>query len=237
MDAARSQRAPQLDWHPVFVVSIRIPASVQQLLTNSVMLSVAEAYDDRLVFPEEVLIDDSADPGSAFAGCSAPVLVLLIENQGVCSWGVPLDGRDDPPVLVGGALGDQRPPREYATNVHEFVAAREWDHRCLSRDPLLQAQASAVDSTVLATLRANCDEGVTTFGWPCTANYRFERTGVSLMLWACADQCDWWMSADDLPSLRAALAWILPRAGLREFLWSNDRHGTDLLAECGIRNA
>jgi hypothetical protein len=39
-----------------------------------------------------------------FPGWPAPVLVLSDENQGVCSWGVPLDG--DGRVLVGGDLFD-----------------------------------------------------------------------------------------------------------------------------------
>jgi len=66
------------------------------------MHSLAEApYGDQVVFPHRLLIEDLGEPEGWFSGASWPVLVLLIENQGVCAWGVPLSSDDDPPVLFG----------------------------------------------------------------------------------------------------------------------------------------
>ncbi|HUP73588.1 MAG TPA: hypothetical protein VM282_11170 [Acidimicrobiales bacterium] len=83
---------------------------MSSLLTPQVMQEVVKPYEHQVVFPERVHIDDPSSPESQFFGEASPVLVLTIENQGVCAWGVPLDGDDDPPVLVGGDLdGDTSP--------------------------------------------------------------------------------------------------------------------------------
>ncbi len=55
--------------------------------------------------------------------------------------GVPLDG-DGSQVLVGGELLDAgNATVRYAASVEDFIAARRWDHQCLTAGPLLQAQA------------------------------------------------------------------------------------------------
>jgi hypothetical protein len=75
--------------------------------------------------------------------------VLSDENQGVCSWGVSSDG--DGEVVVGGDLLDARCATVvYAASAADFIAARRWDHRCLTTGPVLQAQAAELDWWVSA---------------------------------------------------------------------------------------
>jgi len=83
-----------------------VPAAVERLLTADVAAEIATAFGDQPVYPERIVVDGlaSAGPGLGrrFPGWPEPVLVLSVENQGVCSWGVPFDGDDHCMVLVGG---------------------------------------------------------------------------------------------------------------------------------------
>lgn len=67
---------------------------------------MAAPYTDQLVFPEIVLLDLPESAHRRFPGWTGPVLVISVENQGVCAWGVPL-GNDNPEILVGGEIQDR----------------------------------------------------------------------------------------------------------------------------------
>jgi hypothetical protein len=177
-----------------------------------------------------MLVDRPDDPDRRFPGWPAPVLVIADENQGVCSWGVPL-GDPNPAVLVGGELSDGEGTVEYAPDVASYVAARWWDGWCLQREPLLQAQAAVLDEKSLAGLRSNFDQRPLTHGWPWHTQYRFERDGVAILLWSGPDQCDWWLSAADDALLLEVVARPLDLSDLAESLWSNDVAGDALLRQ------
>jgi hypothetical protein len=195
-----------------------------KVITAELAEELAAAYTDHAVYPGEVDVDGD---GSRFPGWTTPVLVLATENQNACTWGVPLDGTDDPPVLVGIHDGYRTETVEHAPDVDAYVAARRWDRRCMSTVPLLQAQAEPVDAKSLAFLREHYDELPATHGWPADDLYRFERDGVRILLWAGADQCDWWISGGD--GLADAVTALLPYSNLREALWSNDEPGVELV--------
>lgn len=204
-----------------------IPASLRDF-TAELALELSHPYDDNVVYPGETVVDEPGSEDSPFPGWETPVLVLATENQGVCAWGVPLDGDDNPPVLVGGELDGHEGTVVYAADVAAYVAARRWDRRALSVEPLLQAQAEPVDEETLAHLRSRYDQLPSTSGWPGGTQYRFERAGVRILLWAAGDQCDWWISGDADRLADAAKA-LLPYSNLREALWSNDQPGQDLV--------
>lgn len=213
-----------------------VPAAVERLLTADVAAEIATAFGDQPVYPERIVVDGpaSAGPGLGrrFPGWPEPVLVLSVENQGVCSWGVPLGGGDDCPVLVGGELLDAGETTvEYAASVEDFIAARRWDRRCLGTGPVLQAQAPELARSELGYLRARLSRAVATAGWPGSQQYRFEGRGVQVLQWSQQGQCDWWISAAAEDSLRAFAAGLLELPGLRDTLWSNDDAGTRLLGE------
>jgi len=158
------------------------------------------------------------------------VLLLAIENQGVCAWGVPLDADDNPPVLVGGDLGaGTETTVRYAADVDAYLNARRWDRACLSSGLLIQAQAEPVDPATLAYLRARYDELPSTSGWPGDLTYRFRTGDVRIMLWAGPEQCDWWMSSPDAAQRAEATAALLPYSDLRSSLWSTDLAGQALV--------
>lgn len=118
-------------------------------------------FGDLPVYPQRVLVDGPAEPSLSwppssrrFPGWPGPVLVLSDENQGVCSWGVPLGGSGDQVVVGGDLLDAGRATVPYAASVKDFIAARRWDHRCLSAAVLLQAQAAELDQASLGYLQA-----------------------------------------------------------------------------------
>lgn len=198
--------------------------------TADVAEELAATYDDQVVYPHRIGVERPGLADGNFPGWLTPVLVIAVENQGVCAWGVPLDGDDDPPVLVGGELGDGtvRTVR-YAAHVEAYINARRWDGACLASSLLLQAQAEVLDDKSLAYLRACYEELPSTSGWPGEVTYRFHAGGVRIMLWAGSDQCDWFVSGPDADRLSEATTALLSYSDLRSSLWSNDIAGQTLL--------
>jgi hypothetical protein len=188
---------------------------------------LAAVYDDEPVYPNDLVIEEP-HAGNFFPEWDGSVLLISHENQGVCSWGLSLDGPQAGAILVGGDLVVGNTTVVYASNISEFVAGRRWDGRCLNGQPLLQAQANELDELSLEYLNDRFTEGLRTFGWPCERNYRFAGSGLLIMLWACADQCDWWISGSE-SSIAASLPELRQLSDLSQTLWSNDEAGTSLL--------
>jgi hypothetical protein len=214
------------------VNDVLVPDELKVTLTSAVARELAEAYDDQVVYPDRVVIDRPEDPDRHFPGWPGPVLVIAFENQGVCAWGVPL-GRSDRPVLVGGELSDGEDYAEttvmYTPGVDEYISVRRWDRACLDGQPLLQAQAAELDPAAIGFLRTNFREVHPTRGWPAAEQYRFEGSGVKIMLWSGEGQCDWWLSAADAADLEPIARQLLDLSDLRTSLWSNDAEGDALI--------
>jgi hypothetical protein len=207
-------------------------------MTADVAAEVADVFADNIVYPEQVVVDtpDSDWWGTQrqFPGWPGDVLVLSVENQGVCSWGVPLGG-DSCEVLVGGDLLDAgHATVRYAASVADFIAVRRWDRQCLRRDSLLQAQAPELDEASLTRLAGLLSPGPSTAGWPGSSQYRFEGGGVRVMLWDQEGQCDWWISAASEAQLTAFTAQLIDLPGLRGYLWANSDAGERILRELGV---
>jgi len=212
-------------------MSVEVPATVERLLTAEVAREIAKTFGDEPVYPQRIVVDSPADPSRRFPGWPGPVLVLSDENQGVCSWGMPL-GDSSGQVLVGGDLVDAgKATVQYAASVEDFIAARRWDHSCQSSSPFLQAQAAPLDGASLGYLQARLTPAVATAGWPGSRQYRFEGQGVRVLLWSCSWQCDWFISASNEPSLKAFAAGLLDLSNLRSALWSGHASGARLLGE------
>jgi hypothetical protein len=240
-DPVMQARAGLAGWScpgQTWLVAFDVPAAVGRLLTADVAAEIARTFGDQLVFPQRIVTDSPAGSSPAppgfsrrFPGWPGPVLVLSDENQGVCSWGVPSGGGGEVVVVGGDLLDAGCATVVYAASVADFIAARRWDHRCLSSGPVLQAQAAELDLASLGHLQARLAPAVATAGWPGSRQYRFEGRGVQVMLWSQAGQCDWWVSAVSEASLRQFTAGLLDLPGLGQALWSNDEDGERLLSE------
>ena len=192
-----------------------MPAAIQRLLTADVAREIARAYGDRPIYPEQIVIDSPGQGPRRFPGWPGPVLVLADENQGGCSWGVPLDGTH---VLVGG----ERTTVTYAASVEEFIAARRWDNQCVNSAFCVAAQAAPLDEASFGYLRARCTPSVTTEGWPGARQYRFEHRNVRVLLWSDTGQCDWLISAATEMSLRKFTAGLVGLPSLRTARWADE---------------
>ena len=172
-----------------------ILALAEEVISPEVATEIAGVHGDDVVYPAEVVVETESSPSSFFPGWQGPVLLLSHENQGVCSWGLSLAGHSAGAVVVGGDLSGGERTVVYAPDLAAFVVARRWDRKCLESEPLLQAQAAPLDALSLAYLNREFTEDVRTLGWPCEVNYRFVNGSVQIMLWSCAEQCDWWIRA------------------------------------------
>jgi len=203
--------------------------AARQTLTEAVAAEISVAYTDNVVFPLRVEIDRAGSAERQFPGWPDDVLVIAVENQGVCSWGLSLGGESSGVVAVGGEFGGGAGTVSYAPSLESYVRSRKWDTECLEGEPLLQAQGAVLDEATAAFLRGRLRELDPTFGWPCSANYRFETDGVVLMLWSCDEQCDWWISGDE-HKLASLLSELMTVSDLATALWSNDAAGIEILA-------
>ncbi|MCP3883165.1 MAG: hypothetical protein GY701_32915 [Sulfitobacter sp.] len=192
----------------------------EALFDKTSAVQVAEGYGDDIVFPDQIVVD-------RFPGWPDDVLVLSIENQGVCAWGLSLGTSHEGAVVVAGDLIGDDDTVVYCDDLEIYLATRQWDRRCL-RPPLLQAQAAQIDPASVEYLEQHFEQRWTTRGWPCPENLRFERDGLKVMLWSCAGQCDWWISGSPT-ELGAILSELSALSNLSTALWSNDTLGQDLL--------
>ena len=105
-----------------WAVGVSVPPAVERLLTADVAQEIAKTFGDSPVNPERVVVDSPASHSRRFPGWPGPILALSDENQGVCLWGVPLDGSSGQ-VLVGGDLLDTgRATVTYTASVEDFIA-------------------------------------------------------------------------------------------------------------------
>ena len=139
----------------------------------------------------------------------AGLLVVMHENQGVCTWAVKLDGTDDPPVVVEvDSIDSAASPSEArwepcADSFSTFMYCRAWDHgHCLAG---ISVTASANDRPLapgdLSLLQSHFSEGPRTHGHPGVTNYRFFTRNSAILIWDGEDhelrggQADWWLMA------------------------------------------
>jgi hypothetical protein len=196
-----------------------VPTAVETLLTADVAREIARAYGDRPIYPDQIVIDRPDQERRRFPGWPEPVLVLADENQGACSWGVPLDGGPNGGQVL---VGSERTTVTYTGSVEDFIAARRWDYECVNAAFCVSAQASALDEVSLGYLRGCCAPSVTTHGWPGMRQYRFEDQQVRVLLWSDTDQCDWLVSAMTEDALTDFTADLLTLSSLRTARWADE---------------
>ena len=209
-----------------------IPLAVSGRLTPDLAREVAAVYQDKVVYPDRIVVDTPEDLDRLFPRWPGPVLHIMTENQGVCLWGVPLDGSDPVVVVTAdawvGALW-QATTLVHAPDIEHFIASRRWDRVCLRRAPHLWAQADKLDAESLAYLRGRFEEVLPTTGFPAPTTYRFQDGTSTVMLWSSEYGCEWRISSSDLAALEGLTRDLLRLSNLRQELWCGHEAGEALL--------
>ena len=188
---------------------------------------------------------DPAKPDRLDDFVRAGLLVVMIENQGVCTWAVKLDGSDDPPVVVevdsrrsAASPGEVR-WEPCAVSFSTFMYCRAWDEGCcLTDNPDKLVMAFAQDKALapgdLEFLQSHFSEGPRTHGHPGATNYRFFTGNSAILIWDQGDYerggaADWWLAASSDEALLDVLHKVWHCGSLRETLYANDPHSRAVL--------
>ena len=148
------------------------------------------------------------EPSERWPGYDAiadDVLPFMVENQGICAWGVRLDSDDDDPSVVV-EVDSGTPPnwRECADRFSDWLACQVEDTSLLE-SYWFNARGEPLDDVVLVQLHERFSAGTQTSCWPGSWNYRFQNEHVRLLLWNSEGQCDWWIAPRSADTAMAAL--------------------------------
>jgi hypothetical protein len=163
-----------------------VPASVKEWYSLPDAVALLFRYSNQ---------DPPLEPGEFRVDCyqEKPVWTCIIENQGVCRWGIWLNGDDDPPVLVN--ITDSWEP--CASTFSTFVYTRVFDYQYWADDETWNIEVRGpLKPGELRYLRTHFSEAPQTLGFPGAA-YRFYQSEKRATLWISQDgeQTDWSVSA------------------------------------------
>lgn len=169
-------------------LGFQFPASVREWYSAIDGRYVLSRYsnDDVTLEPEDFRLERVA---------GRKLVVVLIENQGVCWWGFELDAGDDPPVYV-----DLDPPPHklfvYSPSFSEFTFVRVFDHEGFWDSERFSLDTfGPVTAGDLEFLKRRYSQQPSFKGWPGTDTYRFLSEFGRITIWQSKEQADWTLSA------------------------------------------
>lgn len=210
-------------------LGVRFPASFVEWygMREGITLLRQHSNQDRPVdiaelgSSERPLLNENARPSPP-----TQMMPFMVENQGCCTWAIPLDAGDDPPVLVD--VEKEGRWRPYAATFSTFVACQIWDYP--TTRIRLQAQAIPLAPFDLEVLRRNLCERAMTYSWPTTQSFRFEREGARVLIFAGDNQADWWLTGRSEETLAALVRDLWMCGDLKTSLWAVDDAGQRALS-------
>lgn len=156
-------------------------------------------------------------------------LHIRSENQGVCYWGVLMNGEEDPPVFVANEM-DFKNPVMYARLFSEYARAFMWDWRRVLQDNAgIQAQNRPVSKEALEFMKGRFSSEVETWGWLGETQHRFYTPTQRVLIWAGEQQADWNLAGDSEDDLQLLVKMLWEVDDLGKSLWSNDGVGERIL--------
>jgi hypothetical protein len=189
------------------VLGLKIPPSLRELLASDAWPSFLAEFSNR---DRPISLDDLGRRGwKTYDPVEHALLPFMIENQGVCTWAVALNGSDDPEVSVEVDSGDPPTWRHAAPTFSLWLECQVLDKQLLEQ-AMFSAQAAPIADVDLARLARVFSPGPRTFGWPGRTNHRFAGPLGSMVLWAGDDQCDWWIAPSSAEAAAACLDALPP---------------------------
>lgn len=207
-------------------LTCQVPAALRELLTSKCWPSFLSHFSrcDQPIEVNELL--ESRWPG--YDPTANRILPFMIENQGVCTWAVPLDGSEDPEVMIEVDSGNPPTWQHASPSFSTWLRCQVLDRRLLDK-ALFAAQAEPLDEPTLAALERAFDEEPRTFAWPGRTQYRFRSTLGELLLWAADDQCDWWIAPASVDTARVLLDTLPLTAEFSDWLYALQPEGEAVL--------
>ncbi len=213
------------------MVNRKIPTTFRDLwsLENGPEFLARYSNADQPISPSGL-----GEPSERWPGYDAiadDVLPFMVENQGICAWGIRLDSDDDDPSVVV-EVDSGTPPhwRECADRFSDWLACQVEDASLLETY-WFTAKGPPLDDVVLVQLHERFSAGTQTSCWPGSWNYRLQNEHVRLLLWNSDGQCDWWVAPKSANVAFAALDDIEAIAGIgRSLTAPKDEHGEVLRA-------
>lgn len=178
-------------------VGRHLPAALRALLATDAWPDFLREFsnsDEPLPVPE---MGTEKVRWRKYDATGASLLPFMRENQGVCTWAVPLNLGDDPPVLVEVDSGDPPTWQTAAPTFSMWLRCQVEDHIVLER-AMFAAQAERLRDSARTVLSDRFTVGSTTSGWPAREILRLHNDLGDILLWNGDDQCDWWIAPRDL---------------------------------------
>ena len=135
-----------------------------------------------------------ADQTSSTDEKSVPLLIIMHENQGVCRWGVRLNGSEDPATMVQLVTTPSSRWQSYADHYSTLIFTEIWDWHTDELSGMAAIDEPPSEAT-LAFLNTNYVEGPRTYNWPARTTYRWHAPDVRILIWAGEQQADWFVHA------------------------------------------
>jgi hypothetical protein len=158
------------------------------------------------------------------------ILPFMIENQGVCTWALPLDEHDDPPVLIEVDTRGTPEWHRLADSFSTWLECQVWDWAA-DASTAFAAQAPGLEEADLAWIRSRFKEGHITYAWPGEKNYRFSNARAKLLLWSLEGACDWFISPLPGVALSEVLDELRGISGLMDAIYGVDEEHDAFLKE------
>jgi hypothetical protein len=185
-----------------------VPSALRELLLTDAWPTLLEDVSNG---DQPLAIEKMLQPRWAgYDAVSQGVLPFMVENQGVCTWAIRLDGCEDPEVVIEIDSGTPPTWEIAASSFSEWLHHQVHDRKVID-SAMFSAQAPPLSPDTPRQLAQALSPGPETFGWPAAVTHRFSSHHGSLLLWSGDDQSDWWIAPRSLDAARALLD-ALPRS-------------------------
>ena len=162
--------------------SIKIPKSIKEFYQLDGYQNILEKYSncDHPVKISEFKLTNIKEAKLA--------IEVLVENQGVCNWGVIIDDDEDPQVYVN---VDNAGWKLHSNTFSNFIFSRLWDYSFEEKYCVDIQSTSPISKELLNQIENKYEKLPTTNYWPGEKQLRFRFKETELTLWMDSFQTDW----------------------------------------------
>lgn len=147
------------------------------------------------------------------------LLLVMDEIQDTWFWAIPLNGEDDPPVVVSEELKPSAIWHPYVETFSAFVYTCVWDSLLINPEDQMFGCKEFLLPTELNFLRERFDEGPRTYTFPGAVSYRFFSGKQRILIQETGGQASWYFAADSDAALKQLVEQVLQCETLKRDLY------------------